>query len=512
MKKIFAVLAALSVVLSLSLTSCASTDSLANDGRVKNVKPKKFVQEDFDRAIASGNLEDALSMTVGRKYAKNDIIIQKMDIALMRHFTRDYAGSAAYLNSANEDIKNAVTQSIAKGAIAAIGNENAKEYAGAIYESHFLNVFNALNYYNRGDLESAVALMKDLAQKRVMYDSVALAVASESDEDIEKEAAADVAESESGKKGKKNNKKKAAKSSKSPFEVDMEAVNRRAPRKPAKEDIFTDSALERYAALNFYKMQLLDHTTPIDVRGIAEQEIEQQGKLFAVRAPSYNVTEDITIPSGQGRVNILAFSGLAGRRQEHATYFPGDFIDGMPFLPPVTIAGVTIPPFRLKFVYPEFIRKPKKIQRIVACVGSEEIELALLEDFDNDIWMDVNAKAYKAFKRSMFRSILKKSAAVTAGAASIAAAGRMSDALKTIAEISASVAIDAVDLAETADIRQVMALPSCASCGGVNLASGVYPVTVRYFDANGALVAEDSLGNVTVRENTLTLLESLCIR
>ena len=510
MKKIFALIASLALVAPLVFTSCATSDSVAKSGGVKKVKPKKFVQADFDSAVARGDLDDALSMTVGRKYAKNDVIIQKMDIAMMRHFTGDWAGSAAYLNSANEDIKNAVTQSLAKGAVAALGNENAKEYAGAIYESHFLNVFNSLNYYNRGDLESAVALMKDLAQKRVMYDMVALAVANESDDEAEKEAAADAAESD--KKGKSKGSSKSASAAASSLNVDMNAVNRRSPPKPTEADVFSDSALERYVALNYYTMQLLDRSTPIEVRGIAEQEVAQQGALFALRAPDYDMQADISVPDGMGRVNVLAFSGLVGRRREHATYFPGDFISGMQFLPPVRVGDFTIPAFRLKFVYPEFIRQPKKIQRVTAVIGGEEIELAILEDLDNDVWMDVNVKAYKAFKRSVFRSILKKSAAIAAGSASIYASAQISDALANVAVLGVSAAIDAVDAAETADIRQVMALPASANAGGVSLEPGTYPVQVRYFDAGGRLVEEENLGNVTVRANKLVLLESLCIR
>ena len=482
-------------VITLSV-SCASNGGI----EVGGVKPKKFTQEKYDEAVSKGKIEDAFAMTLGKKYANNDIIIQKMDIAMMAHFTKDYASSSRYFNSVNEDIKNAVTQSLAKGAIAALGNENAKEYAGSIYESHFLNVFNAFNYYNRGDLESAVALMKDLAQKRVMYDVVALAVADESDDEAAKEASADA-----------NSKVNTAEAA-SKINVDMNAINRRAPRKPTEDDVFSDSALERYVALNFYKMQTLDRFTPIEVRGIAEQEIEQQGKLFKANCPSYDIERDIEIPDGMGRVNVLAFSGLIGRRREHATYFPGDFIDGMEYLPPLVIDDVTVPAFRLKFVFPEFERKPKKIQRVIARIGEQEIELSMLEDFDSAVEKDVNSKAYKAFKRSVFRSILKKSIAVTAGAKSIAATSDSGEFARMAATFAASVAIDATDLAETADIRQVMALPSSANAGGVNLAAGSYPVSVRYFGANGNLIAEESLGTVNVKAGKLVLMESLCIR
>ncbi len=476
--------------------SCASNSGV----EVGGVKPKKFTQEKFDEAISKGDMTDAFAMTLGKKYANNDIIIQKMDIAMMSHYTKDYVSSSRYFNSVNEDIKNAVTQSLAKGAIAALGNENAKEYSGSIYESHFLNVFNAFNYYNRGDLESAVALMKDLAQKRVMYDMVALAVANESDEEAEKEASADA------------NSKLSTRAAASSINVDMNAINRRSPRKPTEEDVFSDSALERYVALNFYKMQTLDRTTPIEVQGIAEQEIEQQGKLFKERCLAYDVNSDINIPEGMGRVNVLAFSGLIGRRREHATYFPGDFIDGMDFVPPVTIDEITVPAFRLKFVFPEFERKAKKIQRVTALIGEKEIELNLLEDFDSAVEKDVNTKAYKAFKRSVFRSILKKTVAVTAGAASISAASKNGELSRLAATLAASVAIDATDLAETADIRQVMALPSSANAGGINLEAGTYPVSVRYFGANGNLIAEESLGTVNVKAGKLVLMESLCIR
>lgn len=136
----------------------------------------------------------------------------------------------------------------------------------------------------------------------------------------------------------------------------------------------------------------------------------------------------------------------------------------------------------------------------------------MLEDFDSAVEKDVNTKAYKAFKRSVFRSILKKTVAVTAGAASISAASKNGELSRLTATLAASVAIDATDLAETADIRQVMALPSSANAGGINLEAGTYPVSVRYFGANGNLIAEESLGTVNVKAGKLVLMESLCIR
>ncbi len=80
-----------------------------------------------------------------------DIIRDNFDIAMMKHYQKDYDGSLTILNATNEKMKDAVIKSISKGFAAAVANENAAEYAGTPYEYIYINRFNALNYYEKAN-------------------------------------------------------------------------------------------------------------------------------------------------------------------------------------------------------------------------------------------------------------------------------------------------------------------------------------------------------------------------
>jgi len=153
--------------------------------------------------------------------------------------------------------------------------------------------------------------------------------------------------------------------------------------------------------------------------------------------------------------------------------------------------------------------------------------LPLLEDFNDAVAMDVRVRAGKAFARSMIRSLGKKMSAVAAGEATLAAAargldvdgGRRSAGEEIFARIAYNVAyagvvaaIEAVDLAETADVRQCRYLPGMANAGGITLDPGVYSFSVQYLDAAGTVVKEEKFDSVEVRAGKPVLVESTCIK
>ena len=143
-------------------------------------------------------------------------------------------------------------------------------------------------------------------------------------------------------------------------------------------------------------------------------------------------------------------------------------------------------------------------------------DLSLLEDFNDAVDKDVRTHAAKAFARSVVRSLLKKSAAVTAGEATLAALADKNSNKKSFADallyelayLSVSAAIDAVDAAETADVRQSVCLPARAYAGGCAVEPGSYDVTVQYVDASSNIVFQERFASVNVESGVPVLIES----
>ena len=75
---------------------------------------------------------------------------------------------------------------------------------------------------------------------------------------------------------------------------------------------------------------------------------------------------------------------------------------------------------------------------------------------------------------------------------------------------SAAKAIDQVDKTETADIRQVYALPAQAYASGVELPPGKYSFKVQYLSKKGVIIKEEYFSDIEVKEGKTVLVESSC--
>ncbi len=291
--------------------------------------------------------------------------------------------------------------------------------------------------------------------------------------------------------------------------VNMREVYRQTPRKPTEADVYKDSAFAHYLAALMY-IQDKSGTPELHVR---EYEAINRGVKCA------SLRDDLKIPSGMGRLDFVSLAGKIICRKEGTVYFPSFAANGTPiFLTSVTIAGITIPAFRLKYVYPyveadkngNLIKPSDSISSIkVTLSDGSTARLNLIEWFDEAVQKDVALRARKDFTRSIFRSTTKKAAAVTSAAVAIRATP---EKFRSITEIAVTKALDAVDLAETADIRQCRYFPSFAAGGGFTLKPGIYSAKVEYFDTNENLVGTETFENLEVKAGRPTIVESICVK
>ena len=523
--------------------SCASSpkkdaEALAHTAaRPHTVKKKKYNEARFYKALDEGNFETCTAFLLGQKITNRERIRQYLDLAFAEHFGKAYDSSIEVCNKTDALMEDAVTKSVTRTVLSATLNENASEYSGRVYEYLYVNVFNALNYYHKGDMESALVEIRKIANKQreyiAKYGKAVLAKDAEQKREI---TDADYAAAM--------------------FGINMPSLIAKSPPEATQNDVFRDSAAARYVSMLFRLMN--------DEADAARIDADVLAKL----SPRFPAAELLETPEGKGRLDVLAFCGLIGRRYEQSFYFPGDVVNGlvglnfsvigigssaMIVLPPFP-NGVVIPAFRLKFVYPAFdalsIRQHIAGVRISVAAanvsgkhegasenrsagrkgdallggrmngngGTEASrDLVLLEDFNDAVDKDVRTHAAKAFAKSVVRSLDKKAAAVTAGEATLAAfadangdrKSSFADALLyELAYISVSAAIEAVDLAETADIRQSVCLPARAYAGGCVVEPGRYDVTVDYVDAASNVVFQERFASINVDANVPVLIES----
>ena len=478
----------------------------------------KLTSSEYLACLDAGDYQPCIEyLEEKNEKANDDRIRDNFDIAMMKHFQKDYDSSLSILNSTDRLMDDAVTESVSKGLAAMFMNDNAAEYKGTPYEYIYINVFNALNYYNKGNVEEAAVEVRRLNEKQRKY-------LNEYGEWLKSDGATDIEISSTYKL----------------LDLDTNPLFENTPAKPTDSDIFRDSATARYLSIIFGMM---------DDSVNNSWNIPADTRTLKALNPSFDIDSVTSISEGSGRVDIIAFSGLIGRRGERRVII-GPF-PGIQF--PVKDHFVYIPPFDIEFAYPEFPAPQTILEPYVAPVigwgpsftiypgkneitkmpdnqvnsvrlvfdskdSSRQINLSLLEDYNYAVRQDVNSKARKAYSRSVKRSLFKKFTAVAGATAGLLAAEnavQKEENLLTVAAyaaiyLSAAKAIDQVDKTETADIRQVYALPAQAYAGGIELPPGKYSFKVQYLSKNGVIIKEENFSDIKVMEGKTVLVESSC--
>ena len=170
MKKAFKIVAL--VVIAFSFATCATLPGPDGSGGHTTDTKNTLLQKNaklYTAALNAGQYDTCIDLlkATNKNYEKN--IQLSYDIALAEHYKKDYASSAERMNNTDALLDDAFTKSITQNIGAATLNENIVEYPGNIYEYLLINAFNAMNYYNQGNLEDALVEVRKIAIKQKEY-------------------------------------------------------------------------------------------------------------------------------------------------------------------------------------------------------------------------------------------------------------------------------------------------------------------------------------------------------
>jgi len=382
-------------------------------------------------------------------YPPKNAILYQLDRGMIEHYAGLWTDSSQNLQEAERLIEAAFTTSISQEIGSFILNDNVKEYPGEDYEDLYTNVFNSLNYYQRGDLEGALVEIRRVNEK--------LAFLSDKYVTAEKkitDANPDLAGSEYA----------------------PQAVR------------FSNSALARYLSLLFFRSTGNSDNARIDL-----QELYNAYKLAPsvyTNPPPSSLENELSIPAGQARLNVIAFTGLSPIKKEVNIMLP------MPLPSPNNWARLSLP---------QMVERPSAVSSIEVIVsGGPRLNLELIED--------ISKVAQETFK-ARYGLIVLKTTARTIGksiaSASIARAARRQD--EGLGSLFGLIGRIASDLSESADTRISRYFPGRAWVGGINLDPGVYSVTINYYGPGG-LTASEQRNNIQVQAGQLNLAEFVCLK
>jgi hypothetical protein len=206
--------------------------------------------------------------------------------------------------------------------------------------------------------------------------------------------------------------------------------------------------------------------------------------------PPASLDEELNIPPGKARMNIINFSGLSPVKQEETVRIP--------------IANHWV-----KLSLPSLYSRPSLVSRIeVAFDGGELLTLELIEDIDAVARETFKQKRGMIYLRSILRSVVKTAASVALDAGSSQSDNGAVSLVLNLFSWGAQL------LAETekADLRISRYFPGRVHVGGITLEPGVYSFDVLYYDYQNRPIGRTRFEDVPVYAGRLNLTEAVCLQ
>lgn len=419
----------------------------------------------INQSLDTGHYEEAyesISADNEKIYKSHAEVLVNLDKGILSHYGGEYKRSNTELTQAERKIEEYYTKSVTQTISSYLINDNVVDYEGEVFEDIYTNIFMALNYINMGNIEDAFVEIRRFDNK--------LRVASAKYSDLIAQA----------------NKESASNGGESVTVPPME---------------FHNSALARYLSMLLYRSRGQLDSAAIDMRYL-DSAFASQPKIYNFPKPK-SLDEELTVPAGKARLNILSFTGKAPIKIEEEIRL-------------YSILG----DFYYKIAFPIMVNRDSEIASIQATIipkepslsGSEnQVKTLSMEPIESisSIAMDTFSQRQSLiYLRAMIRSITKATTTAVWGGL---ADGVSDDGYSAMFSILQLASIITTEATERADVRCSRYFPDLAWVTGVTVEPGEYILSIEYKNHAGKTIAQEQQ-NVTVQANGLNLVESICLR
>lgn len=410
-----------------------------------------------DASFGAGDYASALKQVTkqkGKGYRDKDAVLFDLDVGMLLHYSGDIEGSSKRLREAERGIERAFTKSVTQGVSSYLVNDSTKEYPGEDYEDIYLNVFNSLNFYRSGSLDGALVEIRRIDNKlKVLTTKYGVATSNAQRAALEKNK--DV-----------------------PFDASAHSTK------------FANSALARYLGMLFYRADGMYDDARID-RDQVRLAFANQKNVYAFPVPK-SLDDELTVPRGMGRINVISFSGKGPIKTEKVDRI---FLNGKNWI---------------KIALPVITKRPSAVARIdVLLEDGRSFDLELIEDM-----AAVSAETFKVKAGFIYFKTILRSIAKTATSMALEKSAKKtkdSDGAFLLGLLSLGTQIYA-EASEQADLRIARYFPGKAHVGGITVEPGTYSFTVRYFNGANRLIDSVRFDSVEVQPDRLSLSEAVCVK
>ena len=383
-------------------------------------------------------------------YRDKDRVLYFLDKGILTHYAKDWEASSALLEEGERAIEANYAVSVSQEMGTFILNDRTREYDGEDYEDIYLNVFNALNYYHRNNVEDALVEIRRMNNKlrdlSVRYGTMMTGM-----QKIALDNGAEI------------------------------------PPNPDAPVRFTGSALARYLGMIFYRGSGMMDDARIDQR---------QLRIVMADAPAVyrnpvpaSIQEELAVPPGMARLNVIGFAGRSPVKTEE-------------------ILRIFLGNAWIKIALPVMTARPSQVSSVEVVFDSgERFSLELLEDMGAVASAVFVRKKNLIYTKSVIRASIK---GIAASAFNMAAENSSENSgLFTLLGLGSQILAEA---SEKADLRQARYFPGRAYVGGLNLPPGTYSFTVTFYSSSGSILAQRRHQEMKVAAGSLNLTEDICLK
>jgi hypothetical protein len=430
------------LALALALSGCAT------------LPDKHAAPLDYARKGGYGSALEYLDSKKTDLYTDRDAVVYDLDTGILRHYAGDYAASTNLLRDSETRIEDLYTKSVMQEVSAFIVNDTMLDYPGEDYEDIYTNLFMSLNYAHDGNLDDAIVEMNRFLTKQQK-------ISSRHQVEIEKARG-------------------AAKG------TNTAAVNIE----------FHNSALAQYLTMLLHRADG-DMDAARHDQHMIDDAFKTQKTLYPFSVPT-SVGDELSIPKKKGRLNVLAFSGLAPVKYEEKTH-AGDFVIAIPLMrkQPSSISWMEV--------------TAKNLATGVTTVA----KLEQIESVENIAVDTFRRRSEVIYNKAVARMIVK---GVTTVASREIGKGLSDSSDSTVAAIGSMLQLFssinrlANEVSEQADLRTSRYFPARADVGGLTLDPGNYDVSVSFYGLDGKTVlATKDISGVAVEPSKLAIVEATCL-
>lgn len=455
-------------LISLVMISCATNIGVSKRTYTKNQQLlRDGMNQEVVQAIKSSKDE----------YKEKDEVLYYLDLGLVEFYSQDYNSASKTLGIAEKAIETYGISSVTENTGALIQNDYAIAYPGEKYEEVLADTFAAISYQMMGDSEGAMVEVRqaeiklndfkaNAKEQQVKMEKLVLGITSDPFKYFSSETVGD----------------------------------------------FTGSAFIDYVSMLMYRGRGDLSNALVDYRRIKNR----------VKYAEAISSDEVEIPSGMARVNLISLEGIIGFKNRKAVLAAT----------PGLVAGGTV---SHKVTWAGFEPGYSDVVKVtLSCSDGTSVETKEIEDFNALAVQTLALDVRSVYLKSFYRGYTKMVTAMTAGMVTYKLAMKAADeayesatasgnpvakiaasAARKIAEKAAKTvyneALDAVNDTEIADTRMAQFFPARASVAGLTLAPGVYDFEIRYTLRDGSIVTK-TFSSYEVREGVTNLLLGTCAR